>query len=552
MPRSKKVKTDSSLTPFSREELQLPGYDPFAFDDGATFNPALALAAVQFFDECVTFTAGEWRGKPFKLVPWQRAIVANIFGWRRPNGTRRYREVFIYVPRKNGKTELAAGLGDLLTFADKEPGANVYCAAADREQARLVFSAARTMVENEPAMASRSKVYTNGISVPSTGSNLRVISAEAYSKHGMNAHGVIIDELHAHPNRELTDVLVTSTGARRQPLTVYITTADYMRESICNEKYGYACKVRDNGGDPGKPGFDSAFLPVIYEAVPSDDWRKPETWRKANPNLGTSISYEYMERECRRAQETPAYENTFKRLHLNMQTEQAERCMPMHDWDGCDGAVIESQLVGRECWGGLDLASNDDIVALVWLFRPEADGDPWIILPRFWVPRDNAEMRERRDRVPYLTWERQGYLTLTDGVKTDYAQIEAQILRDTATFNVVDVAADKWNLEYLRQRIDPDSRWIIEYQQSLQAMSQPTKQLLGMTKARQFAHGGNPVLRWMASNLAVFRDGNDNIRPSKKHSGEKIDGMVALIMAIGRSMIAEPASAYETRGILRL
>ena len=315
----------------TRDEVyrQIPGYDPFTTAGDCRFDRGAAQRAIDFFRECLTFTAGEWMGQPFRRQPWQQAIVGNIFGWKRPDGTRRYREAFIYVPRKCGKSEMAGGLGNLLTFADGEPAAQVYCAAADREQARLVFNAAKTMVQAEPELAARGRIYTNAIMVESTGSVLKVVSAEAYSKHGVDAHGVIIDELHAQPNRELVDVLMTSTGARRQPLIVYITTADYDRDSICNEKYDYAVKVRDGIVD------DPAFLPVIYEAGSQDDWTDSAVWAQANPNLGISVSAEYLERECRRAQETPSYENTFKRLHLNLRTQQDVRWLSLEHWDAC-------------------------------------------------------------------------------------------------------------------------------------------------------------------------------------------------------------------------
>ncbi len=330
----------------SRQGDLIPGYDPRATAGDCRFDRRAAEHAVEFFHECLTFTTGQWRGQPFVLQPWQQAIIRNLFGWKRKDGTRRYREALVYVPRKNGKSEIAGGLGNLLIFADGEPGAQVYCAAADREQARLVFNAAKTMVAAEPEMAARAKVYTHAIVFEATGSVLKVVSAEAYSKHGINAHGIIIDELHAQPNRELVDVLTTSTGARRQPLIIHITTADFDREgSICNEKHDYATKVRDGVID------DPAFLPVIYEAGPDEDWTDPAVWRRVNPNLDVSLSMEYLERECRRAQETPSYENTFKRLHLNIRTQQDVRWLSLEAWDACDGAAIdERELAGRPCF----------------------------------------------------------------------------------------------------------------------------------------------------------------------------------------------------------
>ncbi len=488
------------------------------------------------FEECLTFTAGEWRGRPFVLQPWQRNIVSTLFGWIRPDGTRRYREAFIYVPRKNGKSELAGGLGNYLIFADGEPGAQVYCAAADREQARLVFNAARTMVQAEPEMLSRARVHTNAIMYEATGSVLKVVSAEAYSKHGVNAHGIIIDELHAQPNRELVDVLSTSTGARRQPLIIHITTADFDREgSICNEKHEYACKVRDGVID------DPAFLPVIYEATNDDDWTDPAVWRRVNPNLGVSVSHEYLERECRKAQETPSYENTFKRLHLNIRTQQDVRWLSLEAWDACDSATVdESELEGRTCFAGLDLSATTDLSALVLVF-PDGDGSI-TLLARFWVPMDNAVKRERRDRVPYRTWGRQGFIEMTPGNVIDYDRIRAHITDLSERFDIREIAVDRWNATQLTTQLQGDGHTVIAFGQGFKDMSAPTKELEKLVISAKLRHGGPPVLRWMASHVSVETDAAGNLKPSKKKSTERIDGLVAAIMAIGRASIHDAES----------
>jgi len=421
----------------------VPGYDPCAgkavTEGGCWFDLKAANLAIDFFAECLSFTTGQWMGEPFVLQPWQQAIVGHLFGWKRADGTRRYREAFIYVPRKCGKSELAGGLGNYLAFADNEPGAQVYCAAADREQAKLVFNAAKTMVLNEPLLTKRAYLTQSSITVPETSSCLKVISAEAYSKHGFNSHGVIIDELHAQPNRELVDVLVTSTAARRQPLIIYITTADFDRESICNEKYDYAGKVRDGVID------DPAFLPVIYECTKDEDWTSPVIWRKANPNLGISVSEEYLTRECQRAQDSAAYENTFKRLHLNLRTEQDVRWLSLSDWDDSAGEPITIEdLAKRPCMAGLDLSTTTDITALSLVF-PDPDEESVIVLPYFWIPENGAQKREQRDRVPYLTWARQGHITMTPGDVVDYAVIRQKVNELSKIFDIRELAIDRWN-----------------------------------------------------------------------------------------------------------
>ncbi|NOT02278.1 MAG: terminase large subunit [Phycisphaerales bacterium] len=505
----------------------IPGYDPFATAGDCRFDESAAQRAVDFFHECLTFTAGEWRGQAFILQPWQEAIVRHLFGWKRPDGRRRYREAFIYVPRKNGKSELCGGLGNLLIFADHEPGAQVYCAAADREQARLVFNAAKTMVVAEPEMAARAKVYTHAIVYEAGGCVLKVISAEAYSKHGINAHGIIVDELHAQPNRDLVDVLTTSTGARRQPMIVHITTADFDRESICNEKYDYARKVRDG------VITDSAFLPVIYEATNEEDWRDPDVWRRVNPNLGVSVSMEYLERECRKAQDTPSYENTFKRLHLNIRTQQDIRWLALESWDACDGTPIdESELEGKLCFAGLDLSTTTDLSALVLAF-PHDDGSV-TLLPRFWVPADNAAKRERRDRVPYQTWTRQGFIEMTPGNVIDYQRIRGRFKELHERFAIREIAVDRWNATQLITELSDAGHRVVPFGQGFKDMTAPTKELEKLVISAKLRHGGNPVLRWMASHISVETDAAGNLKPSKKKSTDRIDGLVAAIMALGR------------------
>ena len=317
----------------------IPGYDPFATSGDCEFDIAEADRCFMFFERLLCHAKGEKAKTAFLLEPWQKAILANLFGWKRPNGTRRYRECLIYLPRKNGKTLLASGVANYMLFGDGEKGSEIYCAASDREQASLLFDVARQQVLNEPTLATRCEVFQKSIVVKKSNSSFKTVSADASSAHGYNGHCIIIDELHAQPNRELVDVLMTSTGARTQPLVIHLTTADYMHPSICNEKYEYASKVRDGIMQ------DPSFLPVIYEASATDDWTSPETWRKANPNLGISISEEYLARECQRAKETPTYENTFKRLHLNLRTEQNVQWLPMDRWDACGGVPVDADAL---------------------------------------------------------------------------------------------------------------------------------------------------------------------------------------------------------------
>ena len=525
----------------------IPGYDPFKTAGECEFDEEAARFALDFFPECLTHVKGELARKPLNLEPWEQAIVANLFGWKRPDGNRRYREAFVYLPRKNGKTTLAAGIVNLVLFTDGEPGAEIYCAAADRDQALLVFGQAEGMVLQEPELSSRAQIYKAGKSIVLTGdgiasSSFKAISAEANTKHGYNTHLAIIDELHAQPNRDLVDVMITSTGARRQPLIIHITTADFDRPSICNEKLDYAEKVRDGIIE------DESFLPVIYGASIEDDWTDPKVWYAANPNLGISVSEEYLARECKRAQETPSFENTFKRLHLNIKTEQAVRWLQLAAWDACNGEVDPEKLKGKACWAGLDLSSTNDLTTLVLVFKPEFEGDTYKLLPFFWVPGESMERRYRRDKVPYPQWEREGFIDRTEGNVVDYAVIRAKINRLGDDYSIQEIAFDPWNATATAQDLDSDGFNMVEFRQGLISMNEPTKAFERLMLAGQIAHGGNPVLRWNASNISVKTDAAGNIKPDKEHSTEKIDGIVAAIMGLGRAMVCEEtASVYEGR-----
>jgi len=526
----------------------IPGYDPWAgtAGSGLVFDAAEAARTVDFFTECLTLTKGDLAGNPFALQPWQRAVIANLFGWKRADGKRRYREALIYVPRKNGKSEMVGGLSLRMLFLDNEPGAEVYTAAADREQAAIVFGIAKRMVLAEPELASRCTVGVRAIALEDKGSTLKAISSDANTKHGYHAHCVIVDELHAQRTPELVEVLMTSMGARAQPMIVYLTTADWDRPSICNTKLDYAKKVRDGIFK------DPSFLPVIYEAEKGDDWHDPATWARVNPNLGVSIYRDYFEREFQRATEEAAYENTFKRFHLNMRTEQAERLIPMEEWDACAAAPVAPG--GRPIWMGLDLATVNDLAALVMVCQAE-DGS-FDVTPWFWCPRQNAEMRERRHRVPYLTWGQQGHIELTPGNRIDYGFIEKRIVALAQEHKAKEVAFDPYNASHICQQLqEKHGLKMVEFRQGFLSMNEPTKELLRLIKGKQIRHGGNPVLRWMASNLAVRRDASDNLKPDKENSGDKIDGIVALVMALGRAVRNEggvKASIYATRGIRRL
>lgn len=525
----------------------IPGYDSFATaGDGMWFDEQAADNACGFF-ECLKHVEGSNAGEKLRLEDWQLAVVGGLLGWKRKDGTRRYREAMLLVPRKNGKTFLGAGFVLYMLCCDAERGVQAYSAAADRDQAALIHRVASGMILQDTELSARLQVYETFKSISDRqGVGIyKAISAEAKTKHGYNSHFVLVDELHAQPDRELVDVLLTSTGSRKQPLVLHITTADYDRESICNEKYDYACKVRDGIVD------DPSFMPIIYEAQLEDDWTDPDVWRKANPNLGVSVSEEYLRRECQRAKEVPSFENTFKRLHLNIRTEQDQRWLQMQYWDECGAEVDIGELIGAECYGGLDLASTNDIAAFVLYFP-----DTHALLARMFCPAESIMRRAKRDGVPYDAWVRDGYLTATEGNVIDYEAIRLAILDDSERFKIKMIGYDPWNAQTIVNRlVEHDGLPMVEFRQGFASMNEPTKRFEAMVVGGLLRHGMNPALRWMASNVSVMDDPAGNIKPSKKKSTEKIDGIVASIMAVGCSMASDKAegpSVYESEGVFAL
>jgi len=527
----------------------IPGYNPWDDYGDCVFDVDAARHAVAFFPEQLVHVKGELGGKQFWLENWEIAIVGNLFGWMNEDDTRRYRTAFVFVPRKNGKTPLAAGLILYMLFEDMEYGTELYGAASAYGQASLVFYHAAGMVARNPDLRERCKIYkgqAKSIQLVEHSQNIddlgvyRVISSEPDAHHGFNTQLGVIDELHTLPNPELVDTLETSTAGRRQPLLIYITTSDYDREgSICNEKHKGACKVRDGYSD-------RTLLPVIWEASTKDDWTDEKTWEKANPNIDVSVKREYLRKECKEAQETPRLENRFKRLHLNIRTEQDVRFLQMSKWDACDGMVPDVDLRGQRCYAGLDLASTTDVAAFVMLFPDMGN----VVIPYFWVPSENAHQREKKDKVFYSTWAREGLIELTDGNVIDYDVIRSRINEIGEVYDIQEIAIDRWNSTQLQTQLAGDGFEISQFGQGFASMSAPTKELERLVLEGNLKHGGNKVMRWMASNVAVEQDAADNMKPSKKKSTEKIDGMVSLIMAIGRSMVQEDkTSIYETQGL---
>ena len=516
---------------------------PNTTDEDYWFDETAADRVCYFFERCLTHTTGELAGQAFLLIPWQRDLLRKLFGWKRPDGTRRYRVLFLMIPRKNGKSTLAAGIALYLLLGDCEPGAQVYSCAADREQARIVFREASNMLRASPHLLALCKnaIFTDHIKSLQLNASYRTLSSDAGTKHGLNPSGIIFDELHTQTTRDLYDTMHTAVGARRQPLEIYITTAGNRRHSICHDMYDYACKVRDGIVK------DDKFLPAIYEATADDDWTDPAVWAKANPNLGISIKLDYIRDECAKAVVTPNYQNTFRQLHLNQWVEQETRWLDVKRWDEGVGPYdwrdIPARMKGRVAFAGMDLSATTDITAFVLMFPPIGDEDTWFLLPKFYIPKENMRERSVRDRVPFEEWVRMKAIAATEGNMVDYRYLKKDILDTATTYTIREIAFDAWNSSQLVIELGDEGLNMVQFRQGYGSLSAPSKLFEGLIAERKIAHGGHPILRWMVSNVAKKQDPAGNIKPDKEKSNDRIDGIVAAIMGLGRAT----SSVTETK-----
>lgn len=501
---------------------------------GLKWKPEVAQDVFDFFEGLLKHSKGKWAGRAFTLQPWQHFALGSLFGWFKDK-VRRFTIGHVEVARKNGKTTLASGVGLKLLVVDGEPGAEVYTAATKKDQARITHEESVRMVKASPDLAESVRVFKSNLSVEATDSKYEPLTAEGDSLDGLNVHGAILDELHAWKQRLLWDVLETATGARRQPLFLVTTTAGVGRGGIWWERREAAIRALKARG-PEDAGFDDSLFALIYTLDDGDDWTDEKNWVKANPSLGVTVRVEELREKCRQARETPGKQNPFKRLRLNVPTEQVDRWLDLAVWDEGADATDPESLKGRPCWGGLDLAKVKDLSALALLFPPQEEGEKWKLLTWFWVPEEDVGVRSKRDRVDYDRWAAGGRVVATPGNTTDFRFIQAEISRLCQVYDVRRIAFDRMFAGPLVNDLTDEGVPMLEFGQGFLSMAQPTAEFERLVVGRQLQHDGHPVMRWCVGNVAVRQDPAGNLKPDKGKSTERIDGVVAAVMALGAAM----------------
>lgn len=499
------------------------------------FDRKKADRAVAFFERYLKHGTGKYAGRPFLLAEWQKRIIRDIFGTVKDDGTRQYSTVYIEIPKKNGKSELAAGIALYLLAADGEAGAEVYGAASARDQAAIIYRLARRMVMQCPPLRRRTEVLnsTKTIYYRPTDSFYRAISADAGTQDGINPSGVIFDELHRQKNSDLWDILTLGGDTRTQPLTVALTTAGVRDESpLCWQQHEYASQLL-------RGVFENpSYYPVIFAADDNDDWEDPKTWAKANPALGDFLPMDKVAEAARLAKQNPAELNKFLRFRLNRWVQQESRWIPLEKWDACAGKVDREALRGRPCFGGLDLSTSVDLTAFALLF-PHEDG-MIDILCHFWMPAAAVRERTKLDGYPYDRWVQAGLIEATEGNTVDYTVVKRRILEYAQEFELLEVGYDIYNANQTAVELQAAGVRMVPIRQTTIGLNAACRELERRWEDRTIRHGGNTVLRFMADCVAVKEDSNGlmkPVKPSRHYSRKRIDGIVAILNALARLIV---------------
>ena len=524
----------------------------FVWDQGAA-DRVLAFAKL-----CHHYK-GPLAGQAFNPDPWQCFILQSVIAWKRKdNGRRRYRIAYVEVARKNAKTYLAAVVALYLLALDGERGAEIYSAATKVKQAKIVWDMAEKIAKRSPALRDKFRTRYSALEYERTDSFFEPLPADSDKLDGLNPHGGIVDEFHAWPHRGLWDQLEDGMGARDQPLIFAITTAGHDKNGICYQVRQHCLNTLTLDGYDDDEVFSYVACPDEEDLADPEGWKKTDVWKKANPALGTAKKIEFMQSQVDRAGQMPSKENTVKTKQLNIWTAGETKWLDVARFEQCGRSALNyadafESMTGRDCYTGLDLSAKVDFTAAAHLFPPTEDSEKWSVLLRLWVPEATAAIREKRDRIPLAKWVDEGFVTLTDGEVVDYDKVEADLIADGETFNVREIGFDPWNATATATHLDLEGFSMIQMRQGFATMAAPTKEFEVMTMRRQWEHFKNPALCWMAKNAQVVRDSNDNLRPAKNKAADRIDGVVAMIMALGRALLAEDsASIYETRGPLTL
>ena len=515
-----------------------------ALEKGWHFDRKAAARAIKFI-ESLKHTKGEWAGRKFILEPWQQFVVWNIFGWKLADGTRRFRYVYIEIARKNGKTALSAGIGLYMLFADGESRPEVYSAATVKDQAKICFADAVEIVKATD-LKNYITPYRNSIVYELKGGQFKPLSSDYGTHDGLNPSCGIIDEFHAHKDSGMFDVIKSAFGARRQPLMFIITTAGFNKAGACYAYRDNVIKVLRGVNQ------DDTLFGVIYTLDSNEEWDNPKMWIKSNPNLGVSLSVDYLAGEIKDAKNRPEAVRNVMTKNVNLWVD-AEKTWILDDvWQQCGGETLLADLQGCDCWGGLDLSNVSDITVFVLIFNKN---NRFQLLPFFWIPEEKMLEKIRKENINYDHWVRQGFVKVTPGNITDYDFVKADILKIAADYNLKSTAYDRWNSSQTIIDLSNEGLTFNPFGQGYGSMSAPTKQFEALVLSEQIEHFGNPVLRWMLSSTLVKTDPAGNIKPDKEKSTQKIDGIVASIMALGEWMTAQAnddSNPYNDRGLLTL
>lgn len=546
---------------------------------GAWFDHAKADAIIVLWPKIFRLTDLHFAGLPFRPTLWQEITIRLLVGWKIPIeiidpntglpstiNVRLFRRLLLWIPRKNGKSEFLAALALLFWAIDAVYGGQGYCFALNENQARTVLNKIKAMIVRESRLACDLAIFSRSIWMAKRMARFEILSGNAEGKHGLSPVVSVGDEMHEWPSRDLDTTIRQGMGAQLQPIELFASTAGLKSALTGYELYQESRNILNGPIEPPNPDndngagiYDPASLVVMFACDDDDDWENENVWRRVNPNLGLSPTIDFLRREALLARNNPRAESHFRRYHLNQWVEAVTRWLPVKKWDACctnrdDWKTAAARFRGRRCFGGFDLSNKKDITALIWMFPPSEDDPKTHLVCRFWIPADTIEARVKQDRVPYDRFVRIGAIETTPGDYIDQSYMQAALKEGIEMFDVERIGFDEWNASKLytditNEGVDPALFQTVR--QTIPALTEASKEFERLVYQGLLDHGGHPVMRWMATNALVVSDTNGNFKPSKKHSREKIDGIVATICAEAVHIGADDLrSVYETQQLM--